>query len=100
MAISLMIGSKVPIMIADSFIHDLAIHFNVTFRRMKTLFDIVYVTFSVGFSMAFMGGLVGIGIGMVIMAIVTGSGVHAGTHALRRTIVVEPWSKRLGNMAK
>jgi uncharacterized protein len=99
-AISFMIGSKVPIMITDSFIHDLAIHFKVTFGRLKTLFDIVYVTFAVCFSMAFMGGLVGVGIGTVIMACITGSGVHAATNVLRRMLVIEPWSKRLGDMAK
>jgi uncharacterized membrane protein YczE len=99
-AISLMVGSKVPLMIVDSFINDLMNFSQVTFRRMKTLFDIVCVTLSVALSLALLGSLVGVGVGTVVMALITGIGVQTASRAIKRVIIIEPWSKRLGDMAK
>jgi uncharacterized protein len=99
-AIYLMVGSKVPLMMADSFINDLSTHLHITYRRMKTLFDIACMALSVALSMVFIGHLVGVGIGTIIMAFITGSGVHAANKVISRVIIIEPWSKTLGDMAK
>lgn len=99
-AIALMVGSRVPVMVVDAFISDLSVHFQVTFRRMKTLFDLICVTISVAASVAFLGDLAGVGVGTVIMALLTGSGVHLVNVALNRVIVIRPWSRRLQEMAE
>ncbi|MDW5562784.1 MAG: DUF6198 family protein [Methanomassiliicoccus sp.] len=98
-AISLMIGSKVPLMIVDSFIYDLTKHHEVSFRRMKTFIDIILVCLSAALSFVFLGTLTGVGIGTIIMALITGTGVHAATHLLREIVVIDPLSKTLGRMA-
>jgi uncharacterized membrane protein YczE len=87
-------------MIIDTFINDLTIHFHVTYRRIKTLFDITCLALSVILSMVFFGHLVGVGIGTVIMAFITGLGVHVVNTTLSKVIVIKPWSSRLGGMVK
>lgn len=99
-AIALMVGSKVPVMVVDAFISDLSVHFQVTFRRMKTLFDIICVVLSVAASMAFLGNLAGVGVGTVLLALLTGSGVHLANIALNKVIIIRPWSKTLSRMAR
>lgn len=98
-AISLMIGSKVPLMIVDAFINDLTAHYHVTYRRMKTIFDISCMSLSVALSLAFLGHLEGVGIGTIVMAFITGAGVHAANKAISKVMIIEPWSKRLSRMA-
>jgi Predicted membrane protein len=98
-AIAMMVNSKIPLMIFDSFVHDLSIFFHITYRRMKTIFDIACLTISFIIPLVFLSHLAGAGIGTVIMALITGSGVHIASNALRKVIVIRPWSKRLSNMA-
>ena len=99
-AISLMVNSKVPLLIIDMFINDLSQFYHVTFRRLKTIFDVACLTLSVTFSFVFVGELVGVGIATIVMAFITGAGVHAATRFLRRVIEIRPWSKTLANMAR
>jgi uncharacterized membrane protein YczE len=99
-AIALMVGSRIPLMIIDTFINDLTIHFHVTYRRIKTLFDIICVVLSVILSLVFLGHLAGVGIGTVIMAFITGLGVHVANTSLSKVIVIKPWSSKLGGMVK
>lgn len=100
LGISLMVGSKVPLMINEAFLNDVSKHFHVTFRRMKTLFDISVVSLSISLPMLFLGHLAGVGIGTIIMALITGAGVHEVSKGLGRVVVVKPWSKKLGDMAR
>jgi uncharacterized protein len=100
LAIALMVGSRIPLMIIDTFLNDLTIYFHVTYRRIKTLFDIICVVLSVILSLAFLGHLEGVGIGTVILACITGLGVHVVTTLLSKVIVIKPWSSKLGGMVK
>lgn len=99
-AIAMMVGSKIPMMITDSFVNDLTQHYHVTYRRLKTIFDIICFTVSVLLSLAFLGGLVGVGIGTAILALITGSGVHAANKVMGKVIVIKPWSRTLAKLAK
>jgi uncharacterized protein len=99
-AIALMVGSKIPLMIVDSFINDLSVFYRVTFRRMKTLCDITFMALSIMVTLVLLGDLVGVGIGTVIMALTTGSGVHAANKVLNRAVIIRPWSKGLSAMAR
>ncbi len=98
--IAMMVGSKVPVMVVDTFINDLTQHFRVTFRRMKTLFDITCVVLSVIASLTLLENLAGVGVGTVVMALLTGSGVHLVNVALNKAIVIRSWSRRLQRMAE
>jgi uncharacterized membrane protein YczE len=99
-SISLMVLSKLPMMITDSFVKDLSRFFHVTFRRMKTLFDISCISLSVGLSMVFLGNLAAVGVGTLIMALTTGLGVHALNKAISKVVTIKPWSNTLASMAK
>jgi uncharacterized membrane protein YczE len=96
--VSMMVMSRVPLMIVDQFIIDLTKHFHVTLRRMKTIFDISCLTLSVVLPMALIGHLAGVGVGTVVMALITGAGVHAANRLLSRAIHVQPHSKVLSGM--
>ncbi|MDD1772320.1 MAG: DUF6198 family protein [Methanomassiliicoccales archaeon] len=99
LAISLMVNSRIPLMVVDNFINDLTVHFHVTYRRMKTIFDIICLALSVIVPLVALGHLAGVGIGTVIMALITGAGVQAASKLLGRYIVIKPWSETLGRMA-
>ncbi|MBI0584695.1 MAG: hypothetical protein ISF22_10800 [Methanomassiliicoccus sp.] len=100
LAIAMMVSSRVPLIIIDAFINDLTAHYHVTFRRLKTLFDVICLSLSVAISIVVFGDLVGVGIGTILLAFITGSGVHAANRLMSRAIVIKPWSETLGNMAK
>jgi uncharacterized membrane protein YczE len=97
--ISLMVRSKVPLMINEAFLNDTSKFYHVTFRRMKTLFDITVVSLSIALPLIFLGRLAGVGFGTVILALMTGAGVHEVSRALDTVLEVKPWSKRLAHMA-
>lgn len=99
-AISMMVNSKVPLMVVDAFINGLTQFFHVTFRRLKTIFDIICLSLSIILSYAFIGELAGVGIATIVMALITGSGVHVATKLLRRVIDIRPWSKTLASLAR
>ncbi|MEI6796518.1 MAG: DUF6198 family protein [Methanomassiliicoccales archaeon] len=98
--ISFMVASKVPLMINEAFLFDLSRHFHVTFRRMKTLFDISVVSLSILLPMIFLGHLAGVGIGTILMAMMTGAGVHETSRIISKIASIKPWSKMLGRMAE
>lgn len=98
--ISFMVGSKVPLMINEAFLYDLSRHFHVTFRRMKTLFDITVVSLSISLPMIFLGHLAGVGVGTIIMALLTGAGVHEASRIISKVTHIKPWSKKLGQLAE
>lgn len=99
-AISFMVESRVPMMIADAFIIDLRRYFHITFRRMKTIFDVSCILLASAVSLAFAGHLVGVGAGTVLLAIITGTGVHATNIAITKVFHITPWSKALGRMVE
>lgn len=98
--ISLMVSSQVPLMITDAFINDLTLHFHVTFRRMKTIFDIVCLVLSATLALALLGDLAGVGIGTVIMAFITGAGVQAVNKVVAKAVTIRPLIKTLGRIAR
>ncbi|PWR74921.1 DUF6198 family protein [Methanospirillum stamsii] len=98
--ISLMVGSKIPLMVIDTFLNDLTLFYHVTYRRIKTIFDIICVTLSVALSFLCLGHLEGVGIGTIIMACITGFGVQAVNTVLSRVIIIRPWSRRLEEMVQ
>jgi len=100
LGISMMINSMIPLMIVDMFINDLTQHFHVTYRRMKTAFDISCLSLSIILPLVFLGNIAGVGIGTVLMAITTGAGVHAVNGVLARYVVIRPWSEALAKMAR
>jgi uncharacterized membrane protein YczE len=100
LAISFMVESRVPMMIADAFINDLRRYYHVTFRRMKTIFDVSCILIAAAISLAFAGHLVGVGIGTVILAVITGAGVHITNILLSKVFHITPWSKTLARMVE
>jgi uncharacterized membrane protein YczE len=99
-AISFMVESRVPLMIADSFIVDLNRYFHITYRRMKTIFDVSCILIAIFVSLAFAGHLIGVGWGTVLLAIITGAGVHLTNIVVGRTFHIEAESKTLAGMVE
>lgn len=90
LGIALMITSKMPLMIIDMFSNNLASHFRISFRRVKTMFDVSCLAVSAAVSMSFLGNLAGIGIGTVLMSILTGTFVQAFGKLLRGRFDARP----------
>lgn len=57
----------------DTFSREISAHFGWKISRVKTVFDLTYLTLGIIFSVAFFGRVIGIGIGTLISAFLTGS---------------------------
>lgn len=70
---SSIIFSGLPMMPVDTFIREVSIKIDITIGRCKTYFDLVYLSFSVGFGLLFFGRLEGVGIGTLLSALTLGT---------------------------
>lgn len=93
--VALMITSKMPLTIVELFSNSLASHYHTSFRRIKTMFDITCLAMSAAVSLLFLGDLAGIGIGTVVMAIITGTFIQAFGTLLNDHFEIEPYLETL-----
>ena len=70
--ICLLLRCTMPVLPIDSFTRDVPIHFNSSYKVVKTTFDLVALTVTVILSLGFLRAFKGIGIGTVICALTTG----------------------------
>ncbi|MDD2410165.1 MAG: DUF6198 family protein [Candidatus Methanomethylophilaceae archaeon] len=98
--VSMMITSKMPLTIVEMFSNSLASHYHTSFRRIKTMFDVTCLTISAAVSLFFLGDLAGIGIGTVVMAIITGTFIQAFGTLLNDHFEIEPYYETLRNRGK
>ena len=71
-----MVRSSLPIVMDDMMVVAIAEHYGVTFRRVKTLFDLSCIVMSLAVSLAFSHDLGGIGVGTILLALFTGQTIH------------------------
>jgi uncharacterized membrane protein YczE len=91
MGITLFVKSGYPMLPFDSFVRDMSSYYGWKFSLTKTIFDIIFVTFSVLFSLFALGGLRDVGVGTIISAVFTGFVIKLYSQALDKVMVVEPW---------
>lgn len=70
--IAFLLISKMPIMLQDLFTRELAEHFSISFKKIKTMFDIFCVGLSLFMALYFSGRVIGVGVGTVISALTVG----------------------------
>lgn len=100
LGIALMLTSKMPLMITDMFSNNLATHYNTSFRRIKTMFDVFFLVVSSIVALVFLGALGGTGIGTLIMALVTGTFVQAFGLFLNDHFNIQPLYKKFSEKEK
>ncbi len=93
--VALMITSKMPLTIVDMFSNSLASYYHTSFRRIKTMFDVTCLVVSAAVSLLCLGNLAGIGIGTVVIAIITGTFIQAFGTLLKDHFDVEPYFETL-----
>ena len=71
-----MVRSSLPIVMDDMMVVAIAEHYGVTFRRVKTLFDMSCIIMSLAVSLVFSHNMGGIGIGTILLALFTGQTIH------------------------
>lgn len=69
---SLLLNCKTPVLPVDTFTRDLPAHLNIPYKRSKTIFDVSCLAVTIVISLIFLKKLVGIGIGTVVCAFITG----------------------------
>lgn len=94
LGVAMMITSKMPLTIVDMFSNSLALFYHTSFRRIKTMFDVTCLVTSAVASLLFLGDLAGIGIGTVIMAIITGTFIQAFGTFMNDHMEIEPYCER------
>jgi len=95
LGITFFVKSGYPMLPFDSFVRDLSSYYGWKFSITKTIFDIIFVSFSVLFSIFALGGLKEVGIGTVISALFTGYIIRLYSQWLDKVMVVKPWFPKL-----
>ncbi|MDO4535820.1 MAG: DUF6198 family protein [Clostridium perfringens] len=72
LGICLLLRCTMPILPIDTFTREVPIHFNSTYKIVKTRFDLISLAITVILSLVFLKEFKGIGIGTVICALTTG----------------------------
>lgn len=87
--ISLMLNCKLPALPFDAFVRDMALHFGLSVKQMKTGFDVVCVGMSVVLSMLFLEGIAGVGIGTIFSMLFTGTAAQYFVNRLNKRFVFQ-----------
>ena len=72
LGMSLLLNCKTPVLPTDTFTRDFPAHFNIPYKRSKTVFDLSCLAFTIVVSLIFLRKIVGIGVGTVVCAFITG----------------------------
>ena len=70
--ICFLLRCTMPVLPIDAFTRDIPLHFNISYKVVKTSFDLISLTVTVILSVVVLKGFKGIGIGTVICAFITG----------------------------
>lgn len=73
--VALLMISRLPIMTQDLFTREISECYHIPFKKVKTTFDVSCVTLSIVIAVTMTGGVIGIGAGTVINALIIGKGV-------------------------
>lgn len=73
--VALLMISRLPIMPQDLFTREIAEYFEIPYKKVKTTFDVSCVALSAVIAVTMTGGVIGIGVGTVINALIIGKGV-------------------------
>lgn len=87
--ISLMLNCRLPALPFDLFVREMADHFGLTVKQMKTGFDVVCVGVSVVLSLLFLEGIAGVGIGTVFAMLFTGTMTQHVVNRLNKRFVFQ-----------
>lgn len=95
---SLLLNCNTPVLPVDTFTRDLPAHFNIPYKRSKTTFDLSCLAVTIIISLIFLKRLVGIGIGTVVCAFITGKVVSCINSFINERFyfesVFERWKNR------
>lgn len=94
---SLLLNCKTPVLPIDTFTRDFPIHFNIPYKRSKTIFDLSCLAATIVISLIFLKKLVGIGVGTVVCAFITGKTVSYINSFIDKRFYFEPAFTRLKN---
>lgn len=70
---SLFIKCKLPALPFDTFIRDMTEHLKMPVKKVKTIFDLIFVFITLALSLSMLGYIDGVGIGTIIGALFTGT---------------------------
>lgn len=77
LGMSLLLNCNTPVLPVDTFTRDFPAHFNIPYKRSKTIFDLSCLAVTIVISLIFLRRLVGIGVGTVVCAFITGKVVSS-----------------------
>jgi len=87
LGISLMLNCRLPALPFDLFVREMSEHFGLSVKQMKTGFDVACVVLSVVFSVLFLEGIAGVGIGTLFAMLFTGTVTQHFAERLNRRFV-------------
>ena len=92
--------ARLPLMPFDTFPRDLSVHLKVRFGTVKTAFDLTTAIIGLVLGFVFLGGLVGIGVGTAVCALLLGTTINKIRDALLKRMDFVPWFGVLEKIAK
>ncbi|MDP2790718.1 MAG: DUF6198 family protein [Rectinemataceae bacterium] len=98
MGTAFLIQSEMPILPFDTFMREISVHFRISYRRLRTWFDLSTVVVSAVLGWWRLGSFVGIGVGTLLNALFIGQAVSRVARFLDGRFQFEPrfaWFSRL-----
>ncbi len=96
---TLLFKCRIPVLPFDTFTREVSIHFNISYRKIRTCFDISFLICSALLGLYYMGSLKGIGVGTVINSAFMGMAVSKISDLLDKKYCFKPNITRLGQLS-
>jgi uncharacterized membrane protein YczE len=91
--------SCIPVLPFDTFTRDISVHFSISYRKIRTLFDISCLVFSAVLGLLYIGSFKGIGVGTLINAAFMGMAVSMVSDFLDKRLYFKPFIPWLGKLS-
>jgi uncharacterized protein len=94
----LLFKCSIPVLPFDTFTRDISLNFNISYKKIRTCFDISCVVFSAAIGLFFIGSFKGIGIGTIVNSLFVGMSVNMIADYLDKRFYFKPsnsWIERL-----
>jgi uncharacterized membrane protein YczE len=95
----LLFKCRIPVLPFDTFTRDIALHFHLSYKIIRTTFDVSCLVFSAGLGFFYIGSCEGIGVGTLINALFMGMAVSKVSDLLERRFYFQPVWAWIGKLS-
>lgn len=95
----LLFKCRIPVLPFDTFTRDISGHFRLSYKVIRTIFDVSCLVFSAGLGLFYIGSCEGIGVGTVVNALFMGMAVSKVSDFLDKRFYFQPFFGWIGKLS-